>query len=143
METDPEILDEFSNEIIQIRNQLKPIMEKLRVSYEGPQFFEEFGQTIDRIYGTAATLGYKEVAEFCRSMKVITYKVSQSANLYAKGQVKDMCMVALALLEKFPAIVKNPEEVKKIQYTMQKERQKADEIARKHLGDIKRATTDK
>ncbi len=137
IELDPEIAKAFCDEIIEIRNQLKPYIDQMRTDYSQAKPFEQFGLTIDRIYGTAATIGFKEVADYARALKWVSYKCSQSSNMYAKGQVKDMCMVAVALLEKFVTIIQKPNEVKKIQYTMQKEREKADEVTKKFLHDIK------
>ena len=141
METDTEMLQAFAEEVAGIKAKLKPITENIRTQYNQPKLYEQFGQTIDGIYGTAATLGFKEVAEYCRMMKAVTYKCSQSNNMYAMGQVKDMCMVAMAMLDKFADIIMKPEETKKFLYQMQKQRERAEEISKKLFGTISRTTT--
>ena len=142
IETDPEMLAAFSQEISQIRDELKPVAEVLRTQYlENLPSFEKFGQIIDRIYGTAATFGFEQLAEYCRTLKGINYKCSQTKNSYAIGQVKDLDMVAMALLEKFVPIITDPTKVKQIQYTMQKERERAEEISRKFFATIASAST--
>ncbi len=141
METDPEMLDAFAEEILAIKAELDPIMLSMKAPEHNPALFEKFGQVIDRIYGTAATMGFMEVAAYCRTMKSISYKCSQSENSYAIGKVKVMCQNAYGLLEKFSKIIKNPTEVKKIQYSMQKDREAADALEKNLFSNIVRASS--
>jgi chemotaxis protein histidine kinase CheA len=141
MEVDQEMLAAFKEELKEITDLLFPISEKIRSNYSDGKNYEQFGQIIDRVYGTAATLGYKEIAEYCRSMKGITYKCSQSKLPHAMGQVKDLVLVGVQLLKKMDTAIQDPSQIKKIQYTMQKERERAEEMSRKLFGAIKRTST--
>lgn len=139
-QADLEMLQEFAREVSAIRDLLLPIVNTMRTNYSDPKAFENFGQVIDRIYGTAATMGYTQFAAYCLVLKSINYQSSQGKNLYAMGQVKELNLVAVALLEKFIPIIMNPAEVRKIQYTMQKETDRANELSRKFFGSITRKT---
>jgi hypothetical protein len=131
-ELDKEIQDAFAEEVKGISDRLMPLAEKIRANYmTQPQLFGEFGQIIDGIYGTAATLGYAEISAYCRSIKVITYKCSKSTNVYALGQVKDLVLGAAKFVQMMQAVIAEPEKVKKIQYLMQKDRERAEELTRK------------
>ena len=141
MEVDKEILDSFAEELQMIIDQLSPLAEKIRVSYTDGPSFEKFGQVIDRIYGTAATMGFIEIAEYCKMMKAITYKCSQASNSYAMGQVKDLVLVAVPLLKQMRSSIHEPTQIRKIQYTMQKEREKAEDMSRKLFSKIRRTST--
>lgn len=140
LQNDPEMIAAFSEELQLIVNELTPVAESLRTNPNQPKLFEKFGQVIDRVYGTAATMGYKEIADYCRMMKSVTYKCSQSPNVYAQGQVRDLIMNAVQFMKKTQTIVQDPAQVKKIQYAMQKERERADELQRKLFNTIKRTS---
>lgn len=60
---------------------------------------------------------------------------------YGMGDVKDLVVVAIPLLNKMLAAIHDPNQIKKIQYTLQKERQKAEDLGRKTFGMIKRTST--
>ena len=136
----PEMMSVFRDELSVISGILEPIAEKLRINPNQPPLYQEFGQVIDRVYGTAATLGLKEVAEYCRSMKTLTYKCSQTHAVHSMSQVRDMVLVSVQLIKKVQQITNEPNQIKKIQYTLQKERERAEEISRKLLGAIKRTS---
>lgn len=62
--------------------------------------------------------------------------------MYAKGQVKDMRMVGgCGPTREVSPNRQKPDGIRKIQYTTQKECEKGAEIAKKYLGDIRRAST--
>ena len=117
MGIDQDILEAFAEEIRAIEKALKIIVQGIiSAKLKAPQLFEEFGQVIDRIYGTAMTLEFVEVGEYCRSMKEITYKCSQSDS--EKGMEKCMFMMldCLKYLEAIPQCLNNMDELKKIKY---------------------------
>jgi hypothetical protein len=141
MEQDPEMLAAFEEEILMIKNELQPLVATLKTQYDKGELFEKFGQVIDRIYGTASTMGFMEMASYCRAVKSISYKCSQSDNMYAKGKVKDICVNAFGYLEKFSKVIKNPSEIRKIQYAMKKECDTAAQLEKTLFADIQRGST--
>lgn len=140
MEQDPEMLEAFKEEILVIKNELQPIVEGLKASYDKGEPFEKFGQVIDRIYGTASTLGFMEMANYCRTIKSVSYKCSQSDNMYAKGIVKGLCINAFGYLDNFSKLIMKPTELRKIQYSMQKDCEAAMQLDKTVLADIKRSS---
>ncbi|MEI8345923.1 MAG: hypothetical protein WCG27_00540 [Pseudomonadota bacterium] len=138
-----EILEAFADEIRGIEKALKNIVQSLiSAKLKAPQLFEEFGQVIDRIYGTAMTLELTEVGEYCRSMKEITYKCSRSDS--EKGMEKCMFMMldCLKYLEAIPRCLNNLEELKKIRYTMHVDVAKAEKLSRSYFFSIKKTSCD-
>lgn len=72
------LLEDFVDEIKIIQKDLTAIVDtQLRSVNMERVLFEKFGQLIDRIYGTAITLGFKEIGEYFFAIKKITYLSSQ------------------------------------------------------------------
>lgn len=140
MEADSELLDAFAAELLEIKKELEPIMAVLKTDPNRPEPYERFAQCMNRIYGTASTLGYKEIGIYCDAINKICYKCSQTQNIYAMGQVKELCAVAFGLLEKFSTVIKNPTELRKVQYLMQKEGDRADLLSKRIFNTISRTT---
>lgn len=102
MAVDKELVDDFCNEIVLIKgelsgyiaNMIKPKMEQV-----DPIYFSKYGNAIDRIYGTAATLGYTDIASYCLAMKEVTYMASQSDSELGRKKTIKMMIESVALLE--------------------------------------------
>lgn len=123
---DPELLDGLAEEITELQKEIKPIVDGMRENTNQPKGFEKFGQIIDRLYGTAATLGFEEIANYCRAMKAICYQCSQSDSEKGQRKVFDLMDNAVGYFEKLVASIHNPEEVKKVRYSLHVDQGKID-----------------
>lgn len=134
MNIDPEMVEAFSQELLEIKKELKAILEKLKLDYQNPPAFVPVSNIFDRIYGTAITLGYKEVGDYCKAVKDLALTTSKShAQMHTLGQSKDTCFNAYLMLDSFANVIKNPTELKKIQYGMQGEIIKIQALEKKLL----------
>jgi chemotaxis protein histidine kinase CheA len=86
-----EILNEFCKESDMLLAKMCEILEELEDDNSQSKLYEKFGQLIDRIMGTAQTLGLTEIATFCELGKFIGYKSSQI-------QDKPLLNIVLAVL---------------------------------------------
>jgi hypothetical protein len=73
---DPEIAEEFLKEASELLGQCQDSLTAFASDGEAKNF-ENFGLFIDRIMGTAATLGLGTIADMTRQGKEIGYKASQ------------------------------------------------------------------
>lgn len=87
---DKEMQDEFVKEVKQIKAELQVTVDKLTANWKQPTLYAEYGQKIDRIYGTAATLGFMEFANYTKAMKDMCYMCSNSSNELAQKKVLGM-----------------------------------------------------
>jgi chemotaxis protein histidine kinase CheA len=72
MSDNDDVLNDFIQDIKQIHGELRNIVSQLMKMPENKMdraLFEKYGQLIDRIYGTATTLGYVEFGKYMKSMK--------------------------------------------------------------------------
>lgn len=126
-----EILDSFAEEIREIINLLKGEISQLTASkLKDTNHFENFGQIVDRIYGTATTLGYQDIGDYTKKLKELCYKCAQSEN--DKGREKTMFILieSIRLLESLAKSVHNSEEIKKIRLALSIEKGKAENLCR-------------
>ena len=64
----------------------------------GAEELEKFGQIIDRVMGSAQTIGAEEISRFCELGKVIGYKSSQTTDLPLLNVVVAILFDAVDLL---------------------------------------------
>ncbi len=70
MGTNKEMLDIFVAEINEILGNLKAVTnEQMKKRTMDKVLFERYGQAIDRIYGTAMTLGFSDLGLYTKAMK--------------------------------------------------------------------------
>ncbi len=108
MGVDKELIDDFCAEIIKIKGELstyiaqmmKPKIEQIDASY-----FSKYGNAIDRIYGTAATLGYTDIASYCLAMKEVTYMAAQSENQLGHKKTIKMMIESIGFLEELTSAI--------------------------------------
>jgi chemotaxis protein histidine kinase CheA len=140
-EMDPELLKAFRDEINGIIKEVEPLVKLLTANADQPKIIEQCGQIIDRIYGTASTMGYKDLGEYAKVLKLLCYKCSQSTNLYAKGQARDFVNIFIKNIERFCAALDNPKELRKYRTLIINEVDRANGVIKKILGTIKRGST--
>lgn len=115
MGMDKELLQDFHDEILKIKAELTSYlsqMMKSKIENVDVSYFQKFGQAIDRIYGTAATLGFKDIADFCLAMKEVTYMASSSTNAMGHKKTIKMMIDAVVLLEELTQCIFEPEKLK-------------------------------
>lgn len=96
------MLDIFVDEVVQIKKELTnylSLMMKSKIDSVDRQYFEKYGQAIDRIYGTAATMGHPEVAQYCKAMKDVTYMASDSDSVQGHKKVIRMMIECTQILD--------------------------------------------
>ncbi len=114
IETDPELLEAFQEEISTIRKELDPIVKNLSEKYDQPDLFLTFSQIIDRIYGTAMTMGFKELGEYTGVLRNICRKCGHAKFPVAMLETTKMlkrCMENFDTLEKS---IKDPEKMSEL-----------------------------
>ncbi|MFN8369242.1 MAG: hypothetical protein U0T83_01320 [Bacteriovoracaceae bacterium] len=141
---DQEILQMFSDEIRAIEKELKVVIFGLiKSKLRDKSLFEKYGQIIDRVYGTAATLNFMEVADYCRMMKEITYKCSASDNEVGIQKCMYLMLESLKYLEIIPKTVSDAEELKKIRYKMKLDLGRGENLTRSYFFSIKKTSVDR
>lgn len=125
---DEELLNDLLTEMKMLGAELLPIVRSLQGDPNQPAMFEKFGQIIDRIYGTAATFGLKELASYCGTLKKICYECAKMNNARANAKVLKLLETYLGNLVTLIKGVKDPEVAKKIYHGIHIEEQKAKKI---------------
>lgn len=95
-----EVVDEFCEESIQLFNELEEILEEFEDDTTQTEKLEQFGQIIDRVMGSAKTIGADEIATFCELGKAIGYKSSQVSDTALLEVVCAIMFDSLELLKK-------------------------------------------
>jgi chemotaxis protein histidine kinase CheA len=109
MELDQELKDDFIKEVNELKKELKVVVDRLILNHKQPPLYKEFGQKIDRIYGTAITLGFTEFGKYAKAMKDVSYMCGNSDS--EMGQKKVVNMMSTCL-ESFDILCKGIEEPK-------------------------------
>ncbi len=139
MSQNKEMLGIFVAEINEILLELKAITSeqmKKRVMEGGP--FEKYGQAIDRIYGTAMTLGFTELGKYTKAMKDVTYMCSQYNHEIGQKKVLRMMIECNEILEKVPTCIYQNEEFKKYSRAFTVEMAKAERLSKFEFHGISR-----
>lgn len=72
MENDNELMESFLQEITGLNMEILEVLKALNENVNQPQEFLKFSNIVDRIYGTAMTLGYEELGTYCGELKAVT-----------------------------------------------------------------------
>ncbi len=102
-----EVVDEFCNESMELFNELEEILEEFEDDPTQTDKLEKFGQIIDRVMGSAKTIGADEIATFCELGKVIGYKSSQVKDT---ALLEVVCAIMFDSLELLKKMIKQIEE---------------------------------
>lgn len=136
---DKELLRSFILEIVAINGDLKAVVsDQMKTKKMEPANFEKFGQGIDKIYGTAMTLGFTDLGKYAKAMKDVTYMCSQSNLEVAQKKVLRMMMECTEILDGTPKAIINTEEFKKYSRTFLIETTKAQKLEKTEFSDITR-----
>lgn len=98
-EVDQEILADFLETSFSVLQNLK---ESLRTfnGVEDSHIFETFGQQIDRIMGSAATLSLNSMGELTKISKELSYKASQVNQIGKLLSIQSLLSQVLRVMEK-------------------------------------------
>lgn len=136
---DKELLKEFILETMKINADLKVVSEEQsKKKTMDPALFEKYGQSIDRIYGTAMTMGFTDLGKYAKAMKDMCYLCSQSTNETAQKKVLRMMIECNEILDKVPRAVVNPLEFKNFSRVFLVETTKAERLEKTDFRDITR-----
>ncbi len=134
-----EMLNIFVAEINEILGTLKAVTnEQMKKKTMDKALFERYGQAIDRIYGTAMTLGFSDLGKYTKAMKDVCYMCSQYDHEVGQKKVLRMMIECNDLLEKIPSCIYNTEEFKKYSRTFTVEMAKAERLGRAEFHGITR-----
>lgn len=125
MQLDAELVKDFVLEIQILEKELKGIVGNLEKSLDQPAQFENFAQVIDRIYGTAATFGFKDLASYCGMLKKTCYDCSKSGNKRGQQKVLSLLKTCMENISALQAGVHDVELMKKLHHNLHLEEQKA------------------
>lgn len=134
-----EIIDAFVTEIKTIHSELKVIVDlQLKAPKLDKKMFETFGQLVDRIYGTAMTLGYTSVGKYFLAIKEVSYMSSQCDHEVGQKKALRMMMECVDNMEKIAACIYKKEELKSLDRLFMVEIAKADRLSKTDFHSIKR-----
>jgi hypothetical protein len=139
MSGDSELINDFIAEIKTIHLELKDIVAiQLKTPKMDKQLFEKFGQLIDRIYGTATTLGYKDIGNYLLAVKNVSYLSSQCDREIGQKKALRMMMECVDYIEKIYLNLKNKEALKNLYRLFLVENAKADRMTKTEFQNITR-----
>ena len=95
-----EIIDGFCDEAIELFDQLEDALNDFEDNPSDRGKLELFGQIIDRVMGTAQSIGATEIATFCELGKIIGYKSSQTDDAPLLNVVAAILFDAVDMLRK-------------------------------------------
>lgn len=138
---DKEMLDLFVSEIKDIQKELSTRVAKLMAGSDkvmDKSAFEDFGQMIDRIFGTASTMGFTEISSYCGALKEVCYMASQSENLKGQKKALRMMIECLGFLEKLTEAIYEPEKIKVFNKNIAIEKGKAERLTNAEFAAVTR-----
>lgn len=128
MEIDNELLEIFIEEVGELKAELSPILENLKSNAQQPQLFLDFSQIIDRIYGTATTMGFIELGEYLGVVRNITRKCGNSKVPRAMPEVLKIAKTCMEEFDTIQSSLTNPNELKILLGKMKLEMNRAKKI---------------
>ena len=134
-----ELIDDFVGEIKSIHRELKVIVNtQLKSPKMDKALFEKFGQLIDRIYGTATTLGFVEIGKYFFAMKNVSYLSSQCDREVGQKKALRMMMECVDNIEKICSCIYKKEELKNLNRLFMVEIAKAERMTKTDFQNITR-----
>ncbi|MFA6236307.1 MAG: hypothetical protein WC635_03180 [Bacteriovorax sp.] len=138
MNEQDELIEDFIAEIKTLHIDLKVIVTKLDSPKMEKALFEKFGQMVDRIYGTAMTLGYTEIGKYLLAIKNISYLSSQSDRELGQKKALRMMMDCVDNIEKICLIIYKKDELAKLERSFLQEIARADHLTKTEFQNITR-----
>lgn len=112
MEMDSELIEIFTEELSELKLELAPIVEKIIANNQQPELFTDFAQIIDRVYGTAMTMGFNEIASYLGMVRNISRKCGTSKVPRAMPEVSKIVQNCFNNFDALKESIKGPDELK-------------------------------
>ncbi len=112
MEIDNELIEMFTDELNQLKVELTPIVESLQTNPQQPEQFINFAQIIDRIYGTATTMGLEEIGAYTGAVRNMTRKTGTSKVPRAMTEVLKLVKNCMENLDQMQTGIQSPDQAK-------------------------------
>ncbi len=125
---DAELARDLAEEMTVLSQELAHLVMRLKENNDQPALFEKFGQIIDRIYGTAATFGMKELASYCGTLKEVCYGCASARVAQGYSRVLKLMETYIENVNALIDGVTNPEAMKKLNFGLHLEEKKAKKI---------------
>jgi len=139
MDSQVELVNDFIAEVKTLHLQLKVILEaQLKTPKMDKANFEKFGQLIDRIYGTATTLGYTEIGKYLLAVKTVSYLSSQCDREVGQKKALRMMMDCVDYVEKIYSNINNKDAMKHLYRLFVGEIAKAERLEKTDFQNITR-----
>jgi chemotaxis protein histidine kinase CheA len=140
---DNEMKTFFVDEVKEIRKDMTSSISKLIESkMTANKEFEKFGQLVDRIYGTAATLGLKEIGEYMKAAKDVSYMASASDNEVGKKKTVKFLIKYVELSDQICEAIFDETELSKINHLLNIEKSRAELINKREFFSIDKKSCD-
>lgn len=141
---DQDMISFFVNEVKLIRDQMANAISRIiQAKMEKSEYFEECGQLVDRIYGTASTLGFFEISEYTKAVKEVSYMASASDNVNGKKKAVKFLIKYIELSDAICDSIYDKEEIKKINHLLNMEKSRAGILNRKEFSSIEKKSCNK
>ena len=138
-----EMINIFIDEIKELKADMSLIVSKLiKSKMESNNLFEQFGQMVDRIYGTAMTLGHKEIGEYTKAMKDVTYMASASDNENGKKKTLRQMIRYLELNDEICETLKEPEKSNVLNIKLRQEKSRVEILNKKEFYSVTKKSCD-
>lgn len=141
MEIDNELLDIFVEEVGVLKSELTPTLVSLNANPQQPELFLAFSQVIDRIYGTATTMGFTELGEYLGVVRNITRKCGNAKIPRAMPEVLKIARVCMEEFDTLQSSLTNPMQTKVLMNKMKVEMNRATKIENEIFAYSKDAKT--
>lgn len=128
MEIDKELLDMFTDELGQLKGELTPIVESLSTNAQQPELFTNFAQIIDRIYGTATTMGFDEIGEYTGAVRNMTRKTGTSKVPRAMPEVLKVMKNCMEHFDTMQTSLEDPAQLQVLKTKMKLEMSRCEKI---------------
>ncbi len=138
---DDELVEMFIEEVGQLKGELTPIFESLKTNNQQPELFTNFAQIIDRIYGTATTMGFDEIGEYLGAIRNLARKTASSNVPRGMQEVFKMLKTCMEHFDTMQSSLTNPTELTALITKMKLEMKKADKIEKEIFAFSKKAKT--
>lgn len=125
---DQELIEIFVDEVGELKGELNPIYENLRSNSQQPVLYKDFSQIIDRIYGTATTMGFSEIGAYLGAVRNISRKAASSNIPRGMQEVSKILRNCMDNFDVMQQSLGSPESTKEFSSKLTLEIKKVDKI---------------
>ena len=141
--SDNEMIEIFIDEIKALKGEMSLTISKLIQSkLEERAHFEKFGQLVDRIYGTAMTLGHIEIGEYTKSMKDVAYMASASENEKGHQKTVRAMIKYIELNDEICDCLLQPEKMAPLNFKLSQEKSKVEILNKREFFSVQKKSCD-